>query len=133
VVCLLLFPPREGEEELKVDLAHVMGRVFRQTGRVEPPFCSKVVATVRPELPVYDQHVRMNLTLKVPPPHLAPEARLEGFTATYARLEMTMGELVGDPDFARLRAAFDRTFPEYRHFTDTKKLDLLLWQHGILR
>lgn len=41
----------------------ILNLVFQETGRVEPSFCSKLVATIRPDKPVYDKLVRQNLQL----------------------------------------------------------------------
>lgn len=101
--------------------------VYAATTRLEPSFCSKLVATVRPDLPVYDKHVRENLSLAVPAPHESTQSRLEKFIAAYAELQTLVARLTEADDFSVLRQSFNRAFPEYAHFTDTK-LDLLLWQ-----
>jgi hypothetical protein len=107
----------------------VLQRIYAEMRSVEPSFCSKLVATVRPELPVYDKHVRDNLSLAVPGPHESPESRVQKFVVAYADLEATVGRLAERDEFSILRQSFDEAFPEYAHFTDTKKLDLLLWQN----
>ncbi|MEK6776739.1 MAG: hypothetical protein AABY87_07665 [bacterium] len=107
-------------------------QIYTDKHRVEPSFSSKLVATIRPEMPVYDKHVRENLSLQVPAQHKAAENRVEGFIKTYDTLKKEIAALVQDTIFTtKLRPAFDQKFPAYAHFTDVKKLDFLLWQHRV--
>jgi hypothetical protein len=80
-------------------------------------------------MPVYDKHVRDNLSLATPKPHEPPERRVEKFLLVYADLQAKQKQPMGSDEFPRLRRAFDARFAAYAHFTDTKKLDLLLWQY----
>jgi len=113
-----------------VNFKDIIEQIYSDKGRVEPSFSSKLVATIRPESPVYDKHVRGNLSLEVPGSRNSAADRLKRFIATYSSLEQQMAALVTDPVFTKiLRPAFDHKFKSYAHFTDVKKLDLLLWQH----
>ena len=68
--------------------------------------------------------------MKVPGQHKPGKVRVQEFITAYASLEGKVCALIEDPVFTTtLRPAFDRKFPSYAHFTDVKKLDLLLWQH----
>lgn len=108
----------------------VLEETYSTKGRIEPSFCSKLVATIRPEMPVYDKHVRANLLLALPGTYKAPDVRVRDFIAVYSSLELRVAAIVQNPLFIQdLRPAFDTRFPAYAHFTDVKKLDLFLWQH----
>ena len=107
----------------------VFREIFRATHRNEPSFCSKLVATIRPEMPVYDSYVRENLSLNTPRPHQPRETRLQGFLRAYSVLEETIAHLLTDQRYSQLKIAFDEKYPLYSHLTDTKKLDLVLWQY----
>lgn len=97
-------------------------------GRVEPSFASKLVATVRPEAPVYDSFVRQNLRLKAPPQYKRPDIRIEGYINLYSEMERCYETALTTPDAVTLETEFDVRFPTYAHFTKMKKLDLMLWQ-----
>jgi hypothetical protein len=113
-----------------ITFGEVLAETHSSTGRIEPSFSSTLVATIRPEKPVYDQHVWANLLLAVPGYYKAPHIRVQEFIAAYSSLESRVAALVQSVLFVReLRPAFDTRFPAYVHFTDVKKLDLLLWQH----
>jgi len=46
----------------------------------------------------------------------------------YANIQAHSVEQTHKPKFQELRAAFDDKFPEFRDFSDTKVLDLMIWQ-----
>ncbi len=107
--------------------------VFEETystkHRVEPSFSSKLVATIRPEVPIFD---RENLCLTVPGQQKAAQVRVREFIAAYSTLESKVAALIQNPIFIKeLRPLLDKTFLSYAHFTDVKKLDLLLWQYRL--
>jgi hypothetical protein len=59
---------------------------------------------------------------------MAPAARVEQYLRTDGELLAKFQALVKAQEFQALRVAFDSRFPAHKHFTDVKKLDLLLWQ-----
>ncbi len=65
----------------------ILAEVHRTKGRIEACFCSKLLATIRPDKPVYDKHVRENLHLDIPKPTEPADRRLRGFISKYAGLE----------------------------------------------
>jgi hypothetical protein len=113
----------------KISFREVLEEIYRSKRRVEPSFSSKLVATIRPELPVYDRYVRENLSLATPRQNEPSEERVRKFANAYLRLETYMAEVVQSDGFQELRKHFDERFPAYSHFTDVKKFDLLLWQY----
>ena len=117
------------KKNTRVSFKQILGRIHADRGRVEPSFSSKLVATIRPRLPVYDKHVRENLRLAVPRPTDAPAARVAKYIKLYSGLSRDLTRLAQHPKFAILRQRFDAKFGPFAGFTDIKKLDLLLWQH----
>lgn len=110
----------------------IIRRISVDRGRVEPSFSSKLVATIRPELPVYDKYVRENLRLEVPRPTERLADRVTKYVTLYSGLSTQLAELTRHPEFETLRAAFDGRFRQFAGLTDVKKLDLFLWQHRVL-
>lgn len=112
-----------------ISFDYVLENIFAQTNRIEPSFSSKLIATIRPELPVYDKFVALNLSLNVPAQHRPAKERLHALMKMYAGLKKTASSLIGHPIFInQLRPAFDKAHPAFTHLADVKKLDLLLWQ-----
>ncbi len=112
----------------EITFQDVIRETFEKTGRVEASFSSKMIATIRPDMAVYDSYLRENLSLIVPKPTNRPEVRIEEFAVAYSVLQEKMLGLIGEPRFSHLRSRFDQRLPNYLHFTDIKKMDLLLWQ-----
>lgn len=102
---------------------------IERQGRLEASFSSKLVATIRPDKPIYDKYVRQNLSLAAPAGHLPPEIRIWKFLDLNFSIEAKTNTLVQHASFQELRDAFDDKFSSYAHVTDIKKLDLFLWQH----
>lgn len=98
------------------------------TNRVETSFSSKLIATINPEMPVYDKWVKENLGFKEPYSGMASEKRKKRFIKIYSELQEKTLEITRLSDFGKLRMSFDQAFPQYECFTDIKKLDLFLWQ-----
>ena len=109
-----------------VEFGAVLAAILAGTGRAEASFASKLVATIDPNRAIYDSIVRKNLGI---PNRLAGSrdqiARLE---FDYAEIQRYLDELIRRPQFQELRERFDITFTEFRHFTDIKVLDLMIWQ-----
>lgn len=104
----------------------VLDKLFRETGRIEASFASKLIATINPGLPVYDSIVRINLGLPQRSSHSI--GRIELLTADYASIQAHSIEQTQSNKYRHLRRTFDDNFPEFRDFSDTKVLDLMIWQ-----
>ena len=104
----------------------VLSQLFQDTGRVEASFASKLVATIDPGLPIYDSIVRQNLDLQQRAGRRSD--RLELLATDYAFIQAHSSEQTQTGIFRRLRAEFDDQFAEFVEFSDTKVLDLMIWQ-----
>ncbi len=111
-----------------VRFAEVIRELHDLTGCVEPSFSSKLVATIRPEAPVYDAKVRRHMRVRVPPRAMAPQDRMTKLIAEYQRITEVARTAVNTDKFQKLRVIFNERFPDYMAFAETKKLDLMLWQ-----
>lgn len=127
--CRVFFSALEREKHNHaLSFRDVLEEIYRETGRVEASFSSKLAATVDENLPVWDKHVLHNLELKPPYSAMAPEGRLNRCVELYSRIQSWTSNAIRQSAFPEWRRRFDRAFPSFRHFTDVKKLDLFLWQ-----
>lgn len=104
----------------------VLGDIHRATGRVEASFASKLLATLDPAQPIYDSIVRQQLGLPLRRESLG--ARIVLLCEDFASIQQTYQATMEGAGFAQLRTGFDERFPEYAGFSDTKKLDFMIWQ-----
>ena len=97
-------------------------------GRVEPSFASKLVATIRPETPVYDSVVLRNLGIKGSRSYAPAAVRFDDALRAYEEIQEFHEHALSSKVFPKLKSQFDRSFSQFAEFTDAKKLDFLLWQ-----
>jgi hypothetical protein len=106
----------------------VLENLFLKFARVEPSFSSKLVATIRPDAPVYDSLVLKNLGIRQPRSWRDGGTRLEESNRAYEAIEAFHRESISSGEFAQLEREFDQHLSQFAHLTRTKKLDILLWQ-----
>ena len=99
----------------------VLTYLYENTGRVEASFSSKLLATIRPELPIWDTFVLKNLGLRAP--YYKCKDRLKRVAALYDQI----CQWYQTEDAADCVAEFDRQYPN-TNITETKKADFILWQ-----
>ncbi|HWQ68916.1 MAG TPA: hypothetical protein VN494_02995 [Patescibacteria group bacterium] len=115
----------EGKKHEAVSFAEVLHALHEATGRYEASFASKLVATIRPEMPVIDSVVLRNLGLTFPGYNLRDRtARLERLHETLvSRFNVFLTTETG----CYLVKRFREEYPDAR-ISKLKMLDLVLWQ-----
>ena len=112
-------------EEHKFDTAltydQVLTDLFQETGCIHASFSSKLLATVRPEMPVWDKYVLSNLGLKAP--YYSCKDRFQKVLDTYQKI----CDWYQTPEALSKAAVFEASFP-HADITDVKKIDFVLWQ-----
>lgn len=106
----------------------VIEGMYRDTGRVEASFASKLVATLRPEFPIIDSVVRKWLSTHGTTPPFKGGA--EGVIAYYAWLCDVMQDLSQSPEAQYWGAVFEAAFPApegQAPIAAMKRLDFLIW------
>ncbi|TVR92812.1 MAG: hypothetical protein EA416_06330 [Trueperaceae bacterium] len=109
-----------------MDFAEVLRTMHAAVGSFEASFSSKLVATLDPTRPVWDQFVLGNLGLRRP--YTYQRDQLERTIATYVELRRRYVELVRSPLGRNICTRFARRYP-FADVTDIKRVDLVLWQH----
>ena len=112
----------------KVSFRTVLQEILRETGRLEASFSSQIVATISDNCPVWDRYVLDNLGLRAPFWSPDSERRLQRCVELYSNIQSWSSRVIQQDGFWEWRSRFDRLFPHFWHFSDIKKLDLLLWQ-----
>lgn len=100
-------------------------QLARETGQVEASFASKLVASINPDEPVIDSVVLHNVGLQLPPPSAVD--RLDRIVRVHAQLARWYKTQLGSSAGAALVRLFRECYPNAA-ITDTKALDLVLWQ-----
>ncbi len=107
-----------------VDFDTIIDDLYARCGRVEASFSSKLLATLRPSMPIWDAHVLEFFGLK----HTGNtcEERLLSAKGLYTKLAHFYA-LYSEKEEQPEIAAFDLAFPEFAGISPTKKLDFLIW------
>ncbi len=105
----------------KLTFHEVLSHLYDATGTLTPSFSSKLLATVRPEMPVWDKFVLQNLGLKAP--YYYDKNRVLKTEHLYQAI----------CDWYKTDEANEQLIYFNEHFsgvpiTTTKKIDLILWQ-----
>ncbi len=91
---------------------------------IEASFCSKMLSTINPNMPIWDQFVLENLKLKVD--GKTKEDRLNNTIKTYYKILEIEHEKLKDKNIQNSIKEFREYFPEY-NLSDIKMLDYILW------
>lgn len=109
------------KDNTELTFREVLLHLYKQTGRMEASFSSKLLATVRPEMPIWDAMVLKNLGLR------APSAYAEGRADKIVKLYDTICQWYQSSEALECAEQFERLFPG-TNLTATKKADFILWQ-----
>lgn len=113
-----------------VSFSEILRALYEATGWVEASFSSKLLATVKPDMPIWDSIVLSRLGLK-PSTSDENEKRLARSESVYESIVNWYREFLPTPKAQEAVAAFDAVFPDHVSFTTTKKIDFLLWGSGM--
>jgi len=104
---------------------HVCEEIKKLTGRWEPSFSSKMVASVDPTQPVIDSVVLRNLGLKLP--SVRTSERLDSICIVYDDLKKRCRTLLASDTGEFVTQRFEQLYPHVK-IEPIKMLDLVLWQ-----
>lgn len=98
--------------------------MYEKTGNIEASFCSKLLSTINPNMPIWDQYVLANLGLKVE--GNTKEEKLKNTVIIYNKILETENSKLKLPEIQQSIKDFKEYFAEYK-LSDIKILDYLLW------
>jgi hypothetical protein len=99
--------------------------LFEELDRVEASFSSKLVATINPELPIWDSIVLKNLGKKAPAYYR--KNRLQETLELYDDIVKWYESYLKTEEANNIIQFFDETYPN-TGLTNVKKIDFVLWQ-----
>ncbi len=108
-----------------VTFSEIITTLFEKTGNIEASFSSKMLATLHPDKPIWDQYVLHNLNLQLTGKN--KQERLKNAVTLHFGIEKWYGEFLSTDDAKECIAIFDRALPMYAWLSNVKKIDFLLW------
>lgn len=99
--------------------------LFERTGNIEASFSSKMLATIYPDRPIWDQYVVRNLNLKLT--GKTKQETLNNAIMLYSDIEDWYHGFLQTEDAKECIAVFNSMLPKYSWVSDLKKVDFFLW------
>ena len=96
-------------------------------GRLESSFASKLLATINPELPVWDKFILKHFGLEKPSTKMIKEARIIQANNVYEEIKRKYKEFLETDKSKNWINLFDEYY-QNTNLTSLKKIDLILWQ-----
>lgn len=115
-------------EDLKksdVSFGEIQLRIFQKCGQIESSFSSKMLATIDPNMPIWDSYVLKNLGLKLK--GKSKDERFSQAVVLYEKICSWYKEFLKTDEAKEMQALFDETFPEFSNITAVKKIDFIIW------
>lgn len=103
----------------------VLNHFYDRFHRLEPSFSSKMVATINPDFPVWDEYVLRNLGLKKP--IYGAKNRIGKMVSVYNDIVKWYVDFLQSNEARYIIKLFDSKYKN-NNLTDTKKIDFILWQ-----
>jgi hypothetical protein len=108
-----------------VTFKEILQYLHEKGGKVELSFSSKLLHTINPDFPIWDQYVTGNIGLQKPKKSKDP---IEDTIKIYERLVSWYKAYAASPNGKEMIAIFDKRHPNGAHIADIKKIDFILWQ-----
>ena len=105
----------------------IIRTLYRDTGNIEASFSSKMLATIRPEMPILDQFVLTFFNLIIE--GYTPEERINSAMEVYRKIVEEESKMLKDPTVKKEVKQFKEYFMDYK-ISDVKALDYMIWGQG---
>jgi len=116
----------ESQKGNKPQFAEVLRYLFAELKRYEPSFSSKLVATLNPDAPIWDQYVLNNIGVK--PPAYSSGNKVNKAIDAYNQIQKWYEKFLLTEEANLIIQTFNETIRNHGKITDLKKVDFVLWQ-----
>lgn len=111
-----------------MDFKKTMEVLKEKTGEIHPFFCSKIIATLDPNKPVWDKYVLQWVGIILKKPNDKNKC-INYYSKIYQEIEEEYKKHLNDKNVREALARFDTLVPEGKELTEIKKLDFILWSN----
>ena len=122
-----LFGYLEYNKNKKVSFKQSLLFFNKKFQRLEPSFSSKIVATINPNLPIWDTEVLARLNITVPNYNLDREIRSRRMTRIYEKIVGWYSKFLNTKQAETMIETFNKKIG-ILDITPIKKIDFILWQ-----
>lgn len=112
------------KENKTVTFEQILKALYNTTGKIEASYSSKMLATLNPNMPIWDQYVLKNAGVAQPS---QGSDRFDSTVSVYSQLCEWYQCYLKTENSKECIRHFDKTFPKYKEISDIKKIDFYLW------
>jgi hypothetical protein len=123
--CDIYFSFMEHNKNRDITFKKTLEFLHNNTKWLEASFSSKLLATLNPNKPVWDEFVLKNLNLKKP--YTYSKDRFNKTVNLYYKIENWYKDFLKTDDSKEMLQLFNEYYPD-KDITEIKKIDLILWQ-----
>lgn len=105
-----------------ITFEQILKDIYSFQKHFEPSFSSKLLATLNPNMPVWDKYVLQNMGIDI------KKYSLQNCINGYKKIIQYYNEKESTGEADELINLFDSHFPQFKYFTRIKKMDLMFWQ-----
>ena len=110
----------QNKDNAHLTFEDILAYLYKETGAVHASFSSKLLATVNPDMPIWDKFVLQNLGLRTP--YHYEKDRLQKTSQLYQRI----CDWYESEQAKEKLQVFNELFPNV-DISDVKKIDFILW------
>lgn len=125
--CQIYFEYMEQHKKDIVTFDDVISHIYKETNRYEASFSSKLLATINPDMPVWDSLVLEQLSLTAS--LYSKKGRLPKTIFLYKEIVSWYANFLETQNADDIICIFDELYPD-SNLTSVKKIDFVLWGLG---
>ncbi len=115
----------EAAKDNHTSFESIIRTMYEATGNIEASFSSKMLATINPNMPIWDRYVVQNLCLNVK--GKTKEEQLKCTVDLYDQMINWYDVFLQTENGKNCIIEFDQILPGYAWMSDVKKIDFYLW------
>lgn len=108
-----------------ISFKEILYHLYQTTGRIEHSFSSKMLATINPNMPIWDKYVLNHIGLKLG--GKSKVQQLENRVQLYDKIILWYKNYLETNEAKEAIGQFDSIMPHYKWLTPIKKIDYLIW------
>lgn len=103
----------------------ILYHLYRVTGQIEHSFSSKMLATINPDMPIWDVYVLTHVGLELG--GKSKKEQLENRVELYEKIILWYNNFLKTDEAHQIISLFNTIMPNYTWLTPVKKIDYIIW------
>ena len=115
---------QKNKDNVNITFDEILDYLFKKTGNVEASFSSKMLATINPQMPIWDSYVLQFFGLKLEGE--SKEDRVQNAKELYRQIVEIENKMLADAKVKKEIKQFQSFFQKY-NIPENKALDYMIW------